>query len=92
MRIDVSRDDGSVELSVSDNGRGMTPQTLERVFEPFFTDKRGARQAGTGLGLSITHRIVESHGGSIRAESDGPDRGSRFVVRFPAHTPQEVNA
>ena len=92
VRIDVSRHDGNVELSVSDNGRGMTPQTLERVFEPFFTDKRGARQAGTGLGLSITHRIVESHGGTIRAESGGLEQGSRFIVRFPAYIKQEANA
>ncbi|MDB5289525.1 MAG: periplasmic sensor hybrid histidine kinase, partial [Phycisphaerales bacterium] len=87
---------GVVELSVSDNGRGMEPQTLERVFEPFFTEKRGsadargARTHGTGLGLSITHAIVESHGGSIAAQSDGPGKGSRFVVRLPAV--QEVNA
>jgi signal transduction histidine kinase len=88
---------GWVELSVADNGRGMSPATLERVFEPFFTEKRGAesREAdphgsraddrhGTGLGLSITHAIVQSHGGTIAAESGGPGTGSRFVVRLPA--------
>ena len=82
--------DGSdrwVELSVADNGRGMSAATLERAFEPFFTEKRGARddgRHGTGLGLSITHAIVQAHGGSIAAESDGPGCGSRFVVRLPA--------
>ena len=73
-----------VRLSVIDNGRGMSGETTERVFEPFFTEKKGTMQPGTGLGLSITHAIVQSHGGRIRAQSDGPDRGSRFVVELPA--------
>jgi signal transduction histidine kinase len=87
-------DDATVELEVADNGRGMTPDALERVFEPFYTDRRGdARgggsggaggERGTGLGLAITHSIVADHGGTIRAESGGPGRGSRFVVRLPA--------
>ncbi len=72
-----------VEIAVIDNGRGMTQEVLERIFEPFYTDKRGATEPGTGLGLSITHAIVERHGGYIRAESPGPGRGSRFTIRFP---------
>jgi signal transduction histidine kinase len=87
VNIDVHRRDGNVELIVSDNGKGMSPQTLERVFEPFFTEKRGVRQAGTGLGLSITHAILENHGGYIRAQSDGPGKGSRFTVEMPALGP-----
>ena len=78
------RDDGWVELSVSDNGRGISTESLKHVFEPFYTDKRGAGEPGTGLGLSITHAIVESHGGRITAESAGPGRGSRFTIRMPA--------
>ena len=79
-------DDGQVELCVRDDGAGMSPQTLERVFEPFFTERRGdgGGQRGTGLGLCITHAIVAGHGGSIRAESGGTGRGSRFVVSLPA--------
>ena len=88
VRIDVSRRDGWVELRVKDNGRGMSPQTLERVFEPFYTEKRGAQRPGTGLGLSISHAIVESHGGQIRAASEGPGKGSEFVVRLPAAAEQ----
>ena len=88
----VARRGNWVELTVIDNGKGMTPQTLERIFEPFYTDKRGTgtspadggRRSGTGLGLSITYAIVESHGGKIAAHSDGPGRGSRFIVRLPA--------
>jgi signal transduction histidine kinase len=89
VRIDFARDNGSVQVMVSDNGRGMAPETLERIFEPFFTDKRGSRQAGTGLGLSITHRIIESHGGTISAYSHGPGTGTRFVILLPAHNVRE---
>lgn len=79
-----------IELTVSDNGRGMNLQTLERIFEPFYTEKKGSAEdratttPGAGLGLSIVHAIVESHGGEIHAYSDGIDRGSRFVVKLPA--------
>jgi signal transduction histidine kinase len=79
----------AVTLAVSDNGRGMTPETLERVFEPFFTERRprdpaNSPKPGTGLGLSITHAIVQSHGGRITARSEGLGRGSQFVIELPA--------
>lgn len=84
VRIGVARNDGFVELRVRDDGRGMTPETLDHVFEPFFTEKRGAQQPGTGLGLSISNAIVESHGGQMRASSEGLGQGSEFLVRLPA--------
>jgi two-component system, NtrC family, sensor kinase len=87
VRISGRWHNGMVELSVRDNGRGMSRQTLERAFEPFYTERRGSKggvDRGTGLGLTITHAIIESHGGQIHAESDGPGRGSRFVVQLPA--------
>jgi signal transduction histidine kinase len=89
VRIAVRRVGESVECSVTDNGRGMSVAILERVFEPFFTEKRGSADArgsrshGTGLGLSITHAIIENHGGSIVAQSEGVGKGSRFVVLLP---------
>jgi two-component system NtrC family sensor kinase len=88
VRIEIGREDGWVDLRVRDNGRGMNAHTLEHVFEPFFTDKRGVREPGTGLGLSITHAIVESHGGRIRAGSAGLGQGSEFVVQLPARVPE----
>jgi signal transduction histidine kinase len=78
------RDNGQIELVVDDNGCGMSQATLSRVFEPFYTERRSNGYSGTGLGLSVTHAIVQGHGGSIRAQSEGPGRGSRFTVRFPA--------
>ncbi|MFI5378649.1 MAG: ATP-binding protein [Tepidisphaerales bacterium] len=80
-----------VEIAVSDNGRGMAPEVLEHVFEPLFTARRGTGAPGTGLGLSISQLIVGAHGGTIRAESAGAGKGSRFVVRLPvASQLQEV--
>jgi signal transduction histidine kinase len=83
VNVDVSRSEGAVKLTVTDDGRGMDAATLERVFEPFFTDKRGVR-TGTGLGLSIVHAIVVEHGGTVTAQSDGVGRGSKFTVTLPA--------
>src|SRR5439155_14052830 len=78
VQIDGRRQGPWVELSVRDNGRGMPAEVLDRVFEPFFTARPltdTPRDHGTGLGLSITHAIVESHGGEILAESEGPGHG-----------------
>jgi two-component system NtrC family sensor kinase len=68
-----------VEMSVSDNGRGIARENLAKLFEPFFTTK-GVH--GTGLGLAITWGIVESHGGTIEVESE-KDVGTCFTVRLP---------
>lgn len=87
VRVEVDAAENIVHLEVVDNGKGMDAQTAGRVFEPFFTEKKGAMQRGTGLGLSITYAIVESHGGRIRAQSDGPGKGSRFGVELPAAQP-----
>lgn len=82
--LSLARRDDWVELTVQDNGRGMTPEVIERIFEPFYTVRRSGAPRGTGLGLSITHAIVHNHGGRIAAASDGMGRGSRFVVQLPA--------
>jgi signal transduction histidine kinase len=83
VKLTIASDERTVELSVIDNGRGMDAETLDRVFEPFFTLKRAGR-AGTGLGLSISHAIIADHGGTIAAASDGDSLGSRFTVTLPA--------
>lgn len=68
-----------VEISVSDSGVGMTAAVLARIFDPFYTTKRGQ---GTGLGLSISHTLVARAGGDLRATS-APGQGSRFVIALP---------
>ncbi|GAB4235312.1 MAG: ATP-binding protein [Deltaproteobacteria bacterium] len=72
-------------LEVADDGPGISPEHLPRIFERFYrVDKGRSRElGGTGLGLSITKHIVESHGGSIRVESR-PGAGTRFIMRIPA--------
>ncbi|MCB9849413.1 MAG: HAMP domain-containing histidine kinase [Phycisphaerales bacterium] len=84
-RVDVSlhRDNGWVELRVRDNGCGMSAETLDHVFEPFFTTGKGRR--GLGLGLSISHAIAQRQDGMLTARSDGAGCGSEFVLRLPAH-------
>ena len=86
-RIAISasvRDDRAV-IVVSDEGIGIPRDMLERVFEPFVQPPQSSDRShgGLGLGLAIARSLVDRHGGSIRAESDGPGKGSRFVVELP---------
>lgn len=69
------------ECSVSDNGIGIDPRFHESIFGLF--DRLDASIEGTGVGLALVKRIVEVHGGSIRVESEGEGRGSRFVFTLP---------
>jgi signal transduction histidine kinase len=80
--LSVRRDDDAITIRVTDNGRGMESDTLQRIFEPFFSDKKSQRH-GTGLGLSICHAIIESHGGRLVAHSDGAGKGSTFTITLP---------
>src|SRR5690606_30637207 len=72
------------EFRVRDNGPGIPPETMASIFDLF---KRGenAREhpAGFGIGLALARRLVEMHGGTIDAHSDGPSAGSEFVIRLP---------
>ncbi len=69
------------EMQIIDNGCGMDADTLQHLYEPFFTRRRDGQ--GTGLGMSITHRIVTDHGGTIQAESQGKGTGSKFTISLP---------
>ena len=81
LTISQRQRDGMAEIYFTDTGCGMTPEILENIFEPFYTQSRTGK--GTGLGLSISHRIMNQHGGEIAASSPGPGHGSTFVVRVP---------
>jgi two-component system CheB/CheR fusion protein len=72
-------------LKVSDNGAGIRPEVLPHLFDLFFqADKSPARRhGGMGIGLTLARRIVELHGGSIEANSEGEDKGSELIVRLP---------
>jgi PAS domain S-box-containing protein len=86
-RVDVSMraDRGEIELAVTDSGIGIDATFLPYVFDRFRqADPSSTRaQSGLGLGLAIVRHLVELHGGTVRAESDGPDAGTRFVIRLP---------
>ncbi len=83
VRIGCSCSGDSVVIEVVDNGVGMNQQTLDRVFDPFFTTRKSNGQSGVGLGLSISFAIIQQHGGHITAHSDGPGQGSRFAINLP---------
>jgi signal transduction histidine kinase/ActR/RegA family two-component response regulator len=89
-RIDVvvSQEDGSVSIAVRDNGIGIDPELLERIFENFVQGERGLdrSEGGLGLGLAIVRSLVDMHGGSVAAKSAGVGKGSEFVVRLPTTT------
>ncbi|MDP4858594.1 MAG: ATP-binding protein [Desulfobacterales bacterium] len=72
--------DGRLHLSIADNGRGVDPVLVDRLFDPFVTDKQ--TQGGTGLGLSVSYNLVKSHGGDIAFESR-PGKGTIFHIDFP---------
>lgn len=77
--LTTRRDGDAVALDVVDTGRGMTADVAAKIFDPFFSTRKG----GTGLGLPTTRNVVLAHGGSIEVQSV-PDRGSRFSIRLPA--------
>ena len=85
IAIDARRDGAEVEIAVSDNGMGISPDKLEGIFDLFSQgDRAFDREAGgLGIGLALVKGLVELHGGSVRAASAGPGRGSRFIVLLP---------
>jgi len=76
-----------VELVVRDDGVGMTPEVLKRVFQPYFTTRRG--RGGTGLGLAVVREVVDACKGEVTIESS-PGQGTTFSVVFPAVATDEV--
>ena len=95
VAVTLRRDGESDELSVSDTGIGINPAFLPDVFDTFRQADASTTRTygGLGLGLSIVRHIVELHGGEVRAESEGIDKGAKFVVRLPVggvDRPREV--
>ena len=87
-RIDVrmQADEQAVEVTVADNGRGIRPELLPRIFDRFRRgDDQTPRVGGLGLGLAIARQLVEMHGGTLTAWSAGENQGTTFTVRIP-HT------
>jgi PAS domain S-box-containing protein len=85
ISIAAAEENGSVVLHVRDTGAGMTPEVLRTVFDLFVQGPPppGGRSSGLGLGLTLVRRLVELHGGTVEATSEGLGRGSEFVLRLP---------
>ncbi|MEO8218880.1 MAG: PAS domain S-box protein [Acidobacteriota bacterium] len=94
IRIRLSSDDGHVTIEVRDTGAGIRTDFLPRVFDRLSQEGGSStrRHGGLGLGLSIVKQLVEMHGGTVRAESEGPGWGSTFAVTFPARRRSVVEA
>jgi signal transduction histidine kinase/DNA-binding response OmpR family regulator len=86
IRVAARRDALHVEVSVRDEGVGISADMLGTIFDAFVQQPQTIERAlgGLGLGLTIVKTLVEAHGGTIRARSEGPGRGSEFVIRLPA--------
>ena len=84
LRVATTNGD-SVSVCVSDTGSGISPEHIQRIYDPFFTTKTSPREGearGTGLGLSVTYGIIQEHAGKIRVESH-PGAGTTFTLEFP---------
>ena len=82
LRGQRNRGSSAIEISIRDNGSGISREDLEKLFIPFFTTK----SRGTGLGLAICQRIIQAHDGELEVDST-PSKGSRFTVRLPLELP-----
>ena len=85
IRVSARADGGDVVVRVRDNGIGIAPELLPRIFDMFVQGPQRSERAegGLGLGLTLVRTLVQMHGGSVEARSDGIGRGSEFVVRLP---------
>ena len=80
VAVTCTQKDFYVDIRIEDNGSGITPAQMSKIFDPYFTTKQG--KSGTGLGLYITKKVLEDHNGSIKVDST-PDRGTTFTIRLP---------
>ena len=86
LELTTIRNDDGVEIRIRDNGTGMPPEVVEKIFNPFFTTK--PTDQGTGLGLAISNDIIRGHGGSIRVESVAGE-GTTMIIGLPLERPVE---
>src|SRR5262249_10575362 len=89
IHLTVTTDERTATITVTDTGVGIPSALLPRIFDMFrqLQEFRDRTHGGLGIGLTLAKRLVELHGGTIDAHSDGPGRGSSFVVRVPAAKP-----
>ena len=81
MILNACKEDGQAIIDIIDTGNGIPPEAVDKIFQAYYTSKKG----GTGLGLAMTQRIVKEHGGSLNVKSE-PGKGSDFTLRLPMKT------
>ena len=82
VSVSTKKNNGKVEIRVSDNGNGIPQKVLDKIFQPFFTTKPTGQ--GTGLGLSLSYDIVKAHGGELKVETKEGE-GSKFIIQLPVN-------
>jgi two-component system, NtrC family, sensor kinase len=82
VSLTTTKQNGKIEIKVSDNGNGIAQNIVDKIFQPFFTTKPTGQ--GTGLGLSLAYDIIKAHGGEINVITDG-GKGSEFIIQLPAN-------
>ncbi len=83
LKIVTAMQDSAIRVRIADNGRGIAPEHLSKIFDPYFT----TRENGSGLGLMMTQRIIKEHGGDIEVKSE-PGKGTEFVLTLPVRSTQ----
>ncbi|MGH8251240.1 MAG: PAS domain S-box protein [Steroidobacteraceae bacterium] len=94
IQLRAAQQQGDIVISVRDNGIGISAAMMPRMFALFTQadDARGRSEGGLGVGLALVRGLVELHGGLIEAQSEGPGRGSEFIVRLPLDLPETASA
>lgn len=82
VRVSARAGHGGLTIGVADNGPGIAPDHLQKIFDPMWQPGGGERS--DGLGLALVKRLVDAHGGTVRITSDGPGHGTRVLVSLPA--------
>jgi two-component system NtrC family sensor kinase len=82
VSVSTKKVDNKIEIKVTDNGNGIPPKILDKIFQPFFTTKPTGQ--GTGLGLSLSYDIVKAHGGELKVETK-ENEGSTFIIQIPTN-------
>jgi two-component system CheB/CheR fusion protein len=92
IQLVAERENDRIDVKVKDTGIGISREMLPKVFDMFVqADRRIERtHGGLGIGLTLVQRLVELHGGTVEARSEGPGKGSEFIVRLPILTPQPL--
>jgi CheY-like chemotaxis protein len=83
IELGWAQNGGEAVIRVSDNGKGISPNMLDRIFDRFVQEENHGYSRGLGLGLTLVRHLVTMHGGAVRAFSEGPGKGSEFVVQLP---------